>query len=177
MLKSAVILTCAVACALFTGHTVMALDDTLSAQTVKSEAQSLTTVAMTIPVLPANAGSVTSIPKSQDGHYWAEARVNDASVKFLIDTGATIVALTPSDALRLGVDADELKYDRLVTTAMGKTEAAVVKLRSVHIGQTEVRDVEAIVIREGLSTSLLGMSYLGRLSGFEATRTALILKP
>ncbi|WP_189485639.1 TIGR02281 family clan AA aspartic protease [Asticcacaulis endophyticus] len=177
MLKSAVILTCAVACALFTGHTVMALDDTLSAQTVKSEAQSLTTVAMTIPVLPANAGSVTSIPKSQDGHYWAEARVNDASVKFLVDTGATIVALTPSDALRLGVDADELKYDRLVTTAMGKTEAAVVKLRSVHIGQTEVRDVEAIVIREGLSTSLLGMSYLGRLSGFEATRTALILKP
>ncbi|GGZ29078.1 hypothetical protein GCM10011273_13790 [Asticcacaulis endophyticus] len=155
----------------------MALDDTLSAQTVKSEAQSLTTVAMTIPVLPANAGSVTSIPKSQDGHYWAEARVNDASVKFLVDTGATIVALTPSDALRLGVDADELKYDRLVTTAMGKTEAAVVKLRSVHIGQTEVRDVEAIVIREGLSTSLLGMSYLGRLSGFEATRTALILKP
>ncbi|WAC49645.1 TIGR02281 family clan AA aspartic protease [Asticcacaulis sp. SL142] len=177
MLKSAVILTCAVACALFTGHTVMALDDTLSAQTVKSEAQSLTTVAMTIPVLPANAGSVTSIPKSQDGHYWAEARVNDASVKFLVDTGATIVALTPSDALRLGVDADELKYDRLVTTAMGKTEAAVVKLRSVHIGQTEVRDVDAIVIREGLSTSLLGMSYLGRLSGFEATRTALILKP
>lgn len=151
----------------------MALDDSLSAQSVKAEVAT----AHPLPALPANGGSTTSIPKSQDGHYWAEARVNDASVKFLIDTGATIVALTPSDALRLGVDADELKYDRLVTTAMGKTEAAVVKLRSVHIGQTEVRDVDAIVIREGLSTSLLGMSYLGRLSGFEATRTALILKP
>ncbi|MDC7675785.1 retropepsin-like aspartic protease family protein [Asticcacaulis machinosus] len=173
MLKSAVILTCAVACALFTGHTVMALDDNLSAQSVKAEVMPV----QTIPSPPANSGSTTSIPKSQDGHYWAEARVNDASVKFLVDTGATIVALTPSDALRLGVDADELRYDRQVTTAMGQTAAAVVKLRSVHIGQTEVRDVDAIVIREGLSTSLLGMSYLGRLSGFEATRTALILKP
>jgi aspartyl protease family protein len=117
------------------------------------------------------------VTKAADGHYWAEASVNGAAVRFLVDTGATAVALTAADARRLGLDTDNLDYRVNVTTADGKTRAASVKLASITIAGARVNDVEALVLESGLQTSLLGMSYLGRLSSFEATRTALILKP
>ena len=129
---------------------------------------------------PASApaqGSAASVVKAADGHYWAEATVNGSEVRFLVDTGASAVALTQTDAQRLGVLPAPADYTLLVTTANGQTRAAPVKLASVSIGGAEVRDVQALVIENGLQTSLLGMTYLGRLSQFEATRTALILRP
>jgi len=123
------------------------------------------------------AGTPAQVTKAADGHYWAEASVNGAAVRFLVDTGATAVALTAADARRLGLDTDTLDYRVNVTTADGKTRAASVKLASITIAGARVNDVEALVLESGLQTSLLGMSYLGRLSSFEATRTALILKP
>ena len=117
------------------------------------------------------------VTKAADGHYWATADVNGSAVRFLVDTGATAVALTANDARRLGLDLSKLEYGVPVTTADGKTMAAQVKLRSVTIAGARVENVDALVLQTGLETSLLGMSYLGRLSSFEATRTALILKP
>jgi aspartyl protease family protein len=117
------------------------------------------------------------VTKAADGHYWATADVNGSAVRFLVDTGATAVALTANDARRLGLDLATLTYGVPVTTADGKTMAAQVKLRSVTIAGARIENVDALVLQSGLETSLLGMSYLGRLSSFEATRTALILKP
>ena len=117
------------------------------------------------------------VTKAADGHYWATADVDGSAVRFLVDTGATAVALTATDAQRLGLDLSKLTYGVPVTTADGKTMAAQVKLRSVTIAGARVENVDALVLQSGLETSLLGMSYLGRLSSFEATRTALILKP
>ncbi|HYE45053.1 MAG TPA: TIGR02281 family clan AA aspartic protease [Caulobacter sp.] len=121
--------------------------------------------------------SPAQVTKSADGHYWATADVDGSAVRFLVDTGATAVALTADDARRLGLDLSKLDYRVDVTTADGKTRAAQVKLRSVTIAGARVENVDALVLEGGLKTSLLGMSYLGRLSSFEATRTALILKP
>ncbi len=120
---------------------------------------------------------VTAIPKASDGHFWANAVVNQKAVHFLIDTGATVVVLTPADAQRLGFDQSTLNYDHKVITANGPTEAAPVTLSTVGVGQSTVHDVDALVLKDGLSTSLLGMSYLGRLSRFEATPSSLILHP
>ena len=68
-------------------------------------------------------GPAASISKAVDGHYWAEADVNGERVRFLVDTGATAVALTPEDALRLGFEPKDLDIDLLgtnnVTTLMG----------------------------------------------------------
>jgi len=64
-----------------------------------------------------------------------------------------------------------------VTTASGKTLAAQVRLDNVTVAGARVDSVDALVVRDGLSTSLLGMTYLGRLSRFEATPEALILRP
>lgn len=126
---------------------------------------------------PAPTAAPASIRKAADGHYWAEANVNGKAVRFLVDTGATAVALTLDDAKRLGIDTAHLSYSYDVITADGKARAAMVKLASISIAGAKVDNVDALVIEKGLGASLLGMSYLGRLRAFEATQTALILKP
>lgn len=122
-------------------------------------------------------GQAASVAKSSDGHYWAQGQVNGQAVKFLVDTGATAVALTADDARRLGIDPKALTYGYQVMTASGQARAAEVRLASVSVAGARVNDVDALVIEKGLPASLLGMSYLGRLSRFEATQTALILRP
>jgi aspartyl protease family protein len=124
---------------------------------------------------PADDGAA-QIVKGPDGHFWAEAKVDGRAVRFLIDTGATTVALSQTDAKRLGIDTRDLDYKYKVITASGQTRAASVKLASVSVAGARVRDVDAMVIEKGLETSLLGMSYLGRLSSFQATPRALILR-
>jgi aspartyl protease family protein len=87
------------------------------------------------------------------------------------------VALTATDAERLGLDLKGMAFDVPVRTASGEARAAAVKLDYVSVAGARVENVEALVVREGLTASLLGMSYLGRLSRFEATQSALILRP
>jgi len=123
------------------------------------------------------SGSAAQVNKSPDGHYWAEAAVNGRAVHLLVDTGATAVALTAEDAKRLGFDPKALNYNYSVATAGGQARAARIKLASVSVAGAEVENVDALVIDRGLQTSLLGMTYLGRLSQFEATPTSLILRP
>lgn len=138
-----------------------------------AKAESAPTLPRTLGAAPAGA----SIAKSADGHFWADGQVNGAGhVRFLVDTGATAVALTPADAQRLGIQPADLHYGYQVVTAAGATRAASVKLASVTIAGARLENVDALVIEKGLDTSLLGMTYLGRLAGFQASRQALILQ-
>jgi aspartyl protease family protein len=137
-------------------------------------AASAETQIVTAPKQVAPASS-EAIAKSADGHFWAVGRVNGGSVRFLVDTGATAVALTPADAARLGLKPEDLHYATKVVTAGGSTRAASVRIASMTVGGVTLDNVDALVIEEGLDTSLLGMSYLGRLSRFEATKKSLIL--
>jgi len=129
----------------------------------------------------AHAAGLSSVPamvsKGPDGHYWAQALVNGQPVRFLVDTGASAVALSRADAVRLGFDPARLDYTRPVVAVNGRTLAAPVMLDHVVVAGAEVDRVQALVLRDGPSASLLGMSYLGRLSRFEATPTTLILRP
>ena len=129
------------------------------------------------PASDPTGGAGAEIVKSPDGHFWAEAVVDGERVRFLVDTGATAVALTVADAQRLGFNPAGLNYNYKVMTASGEARAAEIRLASISVGGARVDDVPAMVIEKGLPSSLLGMSYLGRLSNFEATRTALILRP
>jgi aspartyl protease family protein len=134
-------------------------------------------LSLTAAAPPTAPGGDAQVVKGEDGHYWAQGQVNGSAVKFLVDTGASAVALTQEDAQRLGYSGSDLTYDYKVTTASGEARAARIKLSSIAVSGAEVRDVDAYVIESGLQTSLLGMSYLGRLSRFEATPQALILHP
>jgi aspartyl protease family protein len=118
-----------------------------------------------------------AVMKASDGHYWAQGDVNGEAVRFLVDTGATAVALTPKDAQRLGFDLAKLHYGYAVVTAGGQARAAAVKLASVSVAGARLENVDALVIEKGLDASLLGMTYLGRLTSFQATRQALFLQP
>ena len=116
------------------------------------------------------------VRKAADGHFWAEAQVEGRHVRFLVDTGASSVALTASDARRLGIDTRRLEFDRPVSTAAGRTHAAAVTLDWISVSGVRVEDVEALVVEDGLEVSLLGMTYLGRLSRFEAAGDQLVLR-
>lgn len=129
------------------------------------------------PSVQSVSGTAVSIPKSKkDGQFWTDARVNNGIVKFLVDTGASSVALTPEDARRAGIKLDMLDYSVPIQTAGGENVAAYVNLRYISIGSVTVRNVRALVVPEGLNTSLLGMTFLGELQKVEATPHALILR-
>jgi aspartyl protease family protein len=172
MLKPVIVMTCAISSAVLAGMGFIKLDD----QPAAPVAEAAAAPSSTLPDAPvaSDDGHVTAIPKAQDGHFWANATVNNKAVRFLVDTGATVVVLTEDDAQRLGIDKSNLTYDRKVVTAMGSTQAATVTLASVAVGQSTVHNVEALIIPQG-GTSLLGMSYLGRLSRMEATPSSLVL--
>jgi aspartyl protease family protein len=145
-----------------------------SAQTAPSSSEDATA---DVAAAPAVTGGAAQVLKAADGHYWTEASVNGHEVRFLVDTGASAVSLTQNDARRLGIEPASLDYTAKVMTASGPARAAKVKLDSISVGAAQVRDVDALVIEDGLNTSLLGMTYLGRLSQFEATQTSMIFRP
>jgi len=110
-----------------------------------------------------------------DGHFQVSAEVNNTKVTFLVDTGATKVALTASDAKRIGIDLNSLTYDVRINTANGVSFFAPVILKEIKIGSVVMNDVSAYVGKSGLETSLLGMSYLNRLGEYQVTRDTLTL--
>jgi aspartyl protease family protein len=109
-----------------------------------------------------------------DGHVVVTAFVNDVPVRFLIDTGATTVALTPQDATRAGV-AGNLNYSVAIATANGMSRAAPVTLRGIRISTLEVDDVNAEVMQAQGGISLLGQSFLNRLRSYQMSDGVLTL--
>lgn len=111
---------------------------------------------------------MATIRSRPDGHYWARALVNKkTSVEFMVDTGASIVALTYKDAQKMGLRPDKLDYKWEIRTAGGVTMGASVKIDSIQINQVRVKNVDAMVLRTDLEQSLLGMSFLRELYSYE----------
>jgi len=127
------------------------------------------------PIAVQQNSAAVAIGKSDDGQFHAQGRVNGTHVRFLVDTGASSIALTLNDAKRAKIDISKLSFTVPVNTAAGQTFGAYVTLDKVSVGQITLRNVEAFVLQEGLDISLLGMSFLGRLQKFEASRSQLIL--
>jgi len=122
-------------------------------------------------------GQPAQIARAADGHYWAEADIDGRAIRVLVDTGASVVALTRQDALRLGLRLTPADFTQTIETASGPVKAAPIDLDHVAVAGARVNKVRALVVEEGLPHSLLGMSYLGRLSAFEARPTGLTLRP
>lgn len=122
-------------------------------------------------------GAAGQVLRAADGHYWAEAEIDGRAVRVMVDTGASVVVLTPADAARLGLKLTPADFSGTVITASGPVRAAPVRLEAVAVAGARVAAVEALVVEQGLPHSLLGMSYLGRLSSFSATPAGLTLRP
>jgi aspartyl protease family protein len=108
------------------------------------------------------------------GHFTLTGTVNGAPIRFVVDTGASLVALTLDDARAAGIARGELNFNQLTQTANGRTHFAPVTLREVRIEQLSIENVPAAVI-ENLDQSLLGMSFLKRLKSFEMREGALTI--
>lgn len=102
----------------------------------------------------------------RQGHVILNGTVNGSDVRFLVDTGATYVALTLADAKAAGFERSDLVFNARAATANGVSRAATVTLREIRIGQFSIYDVPAFV-EERLPISLLGQSFLTRLDGYE----------
>ena len=117
-----------------------------------------------------------SVVRSADGHYWAEATVEGRPMRMLVDTGASVVTLSRADAERLGVRLKPHDFNQTLNTASGQVPAARVLLTSLSVAGVEMTSVEALVVDRDMPAALLGMSFLGRLSAFEARPDGLILR-
>jgi aspartyl protease family protein len=95
------------------------------------------------------------------GHFVVDGAVNGGRVRFILDTGATVVALPGVDANRLGIDYRKGRQGR-INTANGMTTAWGIQLNTVKVGDIELRNVDAVVVENGLEIALLGMTFLNR---------------
>jgi aspartyl protease family protein len=117
------------------------------------------------------------IPRDHRGHFQVQARIDGRSVGFMVDTGASVIALTESDARRLGIHPVKNDYKVPVQTANGTVRAAAVTLNSVDVGGLVVRNVQALVAPDNaLKENLLGLSYLTKLKRFEYANNKLVLE-
>jgi len=123
------------------------------------------------------AGGVLEFRRAGDGHFYIDAEVNGRPVHFLVDTGASDIVLSPADAKRLGYEPSSLRFDRIYETANGAGRGAPIILRSIAVGSIRFHEITASVNETPMSDSLLGLSFLDRLSGFEVRGDSLLLKP
>jgi aspartyl protease family protein len=114
--------------------------------------------------------------RERDGHFYVDADVNGARIRFLVDTGATFVSLSPDDAQSVGLQVFASDYTARTSTANGVTRVAPVTLRQVELDQLQLFDVRAVVMEKPMPVSLLGMSFLSRLQGYETRNDELILR-
>lgn len=113
----------------------------------------------------------------RNGHFFADAEINGRRVEVMIDSGASIVALTWEDAQTAGVSPRDSDFTHRVSTANGTARVAPVMLSRLQIGDVMVRNVEAAVAEPGkLNITLVGNSFLGRLSRYEMRSGRLILE-
>ena len=115
--------------------------------------------------------------RSADGHFYIDAMVNGRQVRFLVDTGASEIVLSPDDAARVGFERSGLVFNKRYQTANGTGWGAPVTLRYIAAGTIRFDGVAASVNNASMSESLLGMTFLDRLSGFEVRGDSLILRP
>ena len=123
------------------------------------------------------SGRSLDIPRDARGHFQTDGRIDGQRVNFMIDTGASLVALNEKSAAQFGLRPSRSDYNATVTTANGTIKAARTRLAMIELGGLVVRDVDAVVLPdEALSENLLGLSFLSKLKRFEYANGRLVLE-
>jgi aspartyl protease family protein len=122
------------------------------------------------------APDAIELRRARDGHFHAELELNGVPVRFMVDTGASAVVLSYRDAERVGLEPGRLDFTGRALTANGPVGTAAVRLGVVRFGPFTDTGVPASVSDGGLSTSLLGMSYLDRFAAIEISGDRMVLR-
>jgi aspartyl protease family protein len=122
-------------------------------------------------------GRETRVAMSDDGHFWLRASINGETRRFLVDTGATLTALSEDTARAAQVDGQPLQRSVLMHTANGTVEADLVRVRELRFGNIVARDLDAVVAPGLGDTNVLGMNFLSRLAIWRVEGRTLVLVP
>ena len=126
---------------------------------------------------PSVAGRTVSIARDARGHFQTDGRIDGQRIGFMVDTGASLIALNESSAARFGLRPSQSDYNATVATANGTIKAARTRLAMVDVGGLIVRDVDAMVLPDNaLSENLLGLSFLSKLKRFEYSGGKMLLE-
>jgi aspartyl protease family protein len=117
----------------------------------------------------------TELTRKPNGHFYVTAYVNGAPISFIVDTGASSVALTEDDARAAGLQFSKAEFEPVARTASGIARGKLLTLPKVSIEGKEVMEVEAMII-EGAEQSLLGQSYLARITGVQMNGDSMVLR-
>jgi aspartyl protease family protein len=115
-------------------------------------------------------GGQTVLKRARDGHFYTVGLAQGREVNFLIDTGASMVALTGSDALNLGIQWSPDELQMIGRGANGDIQGKPVMLASLQVGNVRVENIQAVVIPVGLDVSLLGQSFLSKIGNVNINR-------
>ncbi|WP_089025607.1 TIGR02281 family clan AA aspartic protease [Bradyrhizobium mercantei] len=133
-------------------------------------------IAPAVTVAQASARTFSIAPDPR-GHFATDGRIDGQRINFMVDTGASVVALNETSAARFGLRPVPGDYTSRVTTANGTIKAARAHIAMIEIGGLTVRDVDALVLPdEALSENLLGLSFLSKLKRFEYANGKLLLE-
>ncbi len=122
-----------------------------------------------------NEDSQIVINSSQDGHFYIDAKINEIDVRFMVDTGASDIAINLKDAQRIGIDTKNLTYNLHYQTANGISSAAGIKINELEIANIKFKNLSASVNKGEMGSSLLGMSFFRQLKKYEFYQNKLIL--
>lgn len=120
-------------------------------------------------------GNAIVLERAEDGHFYVDAQVNGMPVHFLVDTGATGVALTTADAQRAGLNFQESQFEVVGSGASGEVEGKIVTLDRVSLDGKTVNNVSGVILAGG-EQSLLGQSFLSRMGKIEITAEQMVIR-
>ncbi|TPW31287.1 retropepsin-like aspartic protease family protein [Pararhizobium mangrovi] len=124
-----------------------------------------------------NGAAEVVLHTTENGHFETTADVDGHWLHFLIDTGASRIMLSYSDARRIGIDTRSLDFSQAIQTANGKAKAAPITIGTISLGPIRRHDIDASVSAPGtLTQSLLGMNFLGTLTSIRMNRDVLVLR-
>lgn len=124
----------------------------------------------------ASSGGEVRLSRSGDSHFYADTAVDGTNIRMMVDSGASIVALTRRDAEAIGIDVDRLPIGGMARTAGGDVPMRTVTLDRVDVQGIEVRDVRAAVVDADMGVSLLGQSFLSKLDAVNVEGDTMTLR-
>jgi aspartyl protease family protein len=122
------------------------------------------------------SGGTVTIPRSSDGHYYVDAKLNGRALRTLVDTGASSVALNRDDARRVGIHVTDGNFTGVGMTAGGRVPVAHVRIARIEVNGIVATDVAGVIIDSPGMPPLLGQSFLGRLDQVSISNDRMVMR-